>query len=239
MPSFAIISEGMTDFVVIENILGGYFSTSDEEVVANPVDLSIDATSMGRGPPPGGWTLVLRALRQGKHREALQNNDYVIVHIDTDVAEEPGYDVPRRDADGQVLSPEELIEKVQCRLIAEMGPESHALCAKQIIFAIAVDSIECWLLPLLYEGEAAKKAKIAGCLEAAERKLRRMNRPLLSTATGKSVASYDGESRDYTKHRKLMEHRDENPSLGVFVKNLEVLSGHLGGKQSGDDFADE
>jgi hypothetical protein len=216
MPSFAIISEGITDFKILENILEGYFSENEEEVFVNEVPLSDDATSRGSALPPGGWTLVMRALRQGRHREALQNNDYVVVHIDTDVAEEAGYDVSRRDARGQVLSPEELIEKVRFRLIAEMGSESHAQCASRIIFAIAVDSIECWLLPLLYDGEAAKKAKITGCLNAADRKLERMNRPLLN----KDPTNYERESRLYAKYRELMAHRGENPSLDVFVTNL-------------------
>lgn len=225
MPNFAIISEGITDFVVLENILCGYFSKCDEEIVANPVDLSIDATSRGSAPPPGGWTLVMRALRQGKHREALQNNDYVIIHIDTDRSEDAGYDVSPRDADGQVLSPEELVQKVQRRLIAEMGPESHAQYAAQIIFAIAVDSIECWLLPLLYPGEAAKKAKITGCLQAADRKLERIDRDFLSPKPNhKDVASYERESRAYAKRRNLMDHCGENPSLEIFVKNLAAVT---------------
>jgi hypothetical protein len=207
---------------VLENILRGYFSAEDETVV-NHVQPPRDAPSKGRVPAPGGWTLVLRSLRAGDHRKALQLNDYVVVHIDTDVCEEPGYDVSRRAADGRPLLPEEIIEEVAKKLVEAMGADFFARNAARIVFAIAVDAIECWLLPLLYDGEAAKKAKTAGCLEAADGKLRRLDQPPLSTAGGKNLARYETVSRAYIKRRKLMEHRGENPSLDVFVKNLDAL----------------
>ena len=188
MPSFAIIAEGVTDQAVIENILRGYFA-ADDELVVNHVQPPRDATPKGGNPAPGGWTLVFRSLRAGDHRKALQLNDYVIIHLDTDVSEEPGYEVSPRAADGRALPPDELIEQVKIKLVAAMGPEFYARHAARIVFAVAVDAIECWLLPLLYDGEAAKKAKITGCLEAADRKLRRLNQPTLSTAGSKSLAS--------------------------------------------------
>jgi hypothetical protein len=69
--------------------------------------------------------------------------------------------------------------------------------------------------------EAPSKGRVPA--PAADDKLRRLNRPLLSTAGHKSLASYEAASRDYAKHRKLMACRSENPSLDVFVKNLEAL----------------
>jgi hypothetical protein len=223
VPSFAIIAEGVTDQAVLENILLGYFGDDEDEPVVRYVQPPRVATVKGRDPGQGGWTLVLRSLREGDHRKALQLNDYVVVHLDTDVCEEPGYDVSRRAADGRVLGPEELVEQVRLRLMTEMG---RAFCDQhgvRIVFAIAVDAIECWLLPLLYDGEPAKKAKVAGCLAAADWKLQRLKRPPLSMAGGKSLASYDGASRDYRKRRTLLDHRGQNPSLDVFVKNLEAL----------------
>ena len=163
-----------------------------------------------------------RSLAAGDHREALQFNDYLVVHIDTDVAEEAGYDVSRRAKDGRTLSPEELIEQVQSKLVAAMDREFYEGNAARIVFAIAVDSIECWLLPLLYDSEPKKKAKTTGCLEAADLKLRRLGRPTLSKAGGKDPASYESASREYEKRRTLKKRCGENPSLDVFVKRLEA-----------------
>lgn len=221
MPSFAVIAEGATDQAVLENILCGFFGADGEEPVVNPVQPRREMK--GRVPAPGGWTLVFRSLRAGDHRKALQVNDYVVVHIDTDVCDEPGFDVPRHGPKG-ALRPEELIEAVKAKLVAAMDPAFYAEHAARIVFAIAVDSIECWLLPLVYEGEAAKKRKTTGCLEAADRKLRRLGRPPLSNAGSKSPVSYDKASRDYATRRTLMEHRAENPSLAVFVERLEGLT---------------
>lgn len=223
MPSFAIIAEGVTDQAVLENIVLGHFDSEEDEPVVTYVQPPRDARPKAGSPAPGGWTLVFRSLQLGDHRKALQLNDYVIIHLDTDVSEEKGYDVSRRDAAGQPLTPEALIAQVRLRLVQAMGPELCEQYGRRIVLAIAVDSIECWLLPLLYDDEAAKKAKTTGCLEAADRKLRRLNRPPLCNAGSKSLASYERVSRDYAKYRELMKHRGENPSLDVFVRNLEAL----------------
>jgi hypothetical protein len=223
VPSFAIIAEGVTDQAVLENVVLGFFGDEDDEPVVRHVQPPREVTPKGV-PAPGGWTLVLRSLRQGDHRKALQLNDYVIVHIDTDVCEEPGYGVSRRAADGRALGPEELVEQVRRRLLTEMGAAFYDEHGARIIFAIAVDAIECWLLPLLYDGEPAKKAKVTGCLDAADWKLRRQKRPPLSTADSKSLPSYEAASRPYLKRRTLMDHRGENVSLDLFVRNLEALS---------------
>src|SRR5262249_54304232 len=157
-------AEGVTDQAVVENILHGFFG-GDDDLVVNHVQPPRDATPKGV-PAPGGWTLVFRSLKAGDHKKALQLNDFVVVHIDTDVSEDPGFDVSHRAEDGRALRPEELIEQVKARLVAAMDAEFYARHAARFVFAIAVDAIECWLLPLLYEDEAAKKAKVTGCLEA-------------------------------------------------------------------------
>jgi hypothetical protein len=103
MPTFGIIAEGLTDQYVIENILRGFFGGSGDDLVVNYVRPPLDATGRAEGAgktgdkPPAGWTLVFKALRDGEHKKALQFNDHVIVQIDTDVCEEKGFDVPRRE----------------------------------------------------------------------------------------------------------------------------------------------
>jgi hypothetical protein len=233
MPSFAVIAEGVTDQIVLENVLRGYFH-GDDDLVVNHLQPPRRAMQKGGQPAPGGWTLVFRSLKAGDHRKALQVHDYVIVQIDTDRSEDPGFDVPHRAPDGRALSPEELVEQVRRRLIVAMAPEFYARHAARILFAIAVDEIECWLLPLLYDNEPAKRSKTTGCLDAADWKLRRLARPPLSTAGSKSPASYEKLSRDYAKHRKLMQHCDENPSLALFVKSLAALGAGSGGDTGGN-----
>ncbi|MFS8066703.1 MAG: hypothetical protein ACMG6S_10060 [Byssovorax sp.] len=93
MATFAIIAEGITDQRVIDSILLGCLGEEDDEPVVTYEQPPLDRTGLSvksPKPEPGGWTLVLQYLRDGKHLDALQFNDYLVVHIDTDVCEEPG-----------------------------------------------------------------------------------------------------------------------------------------------------
>jgi hypothetical protein len=122
MPTFGIIGEGITDQIVIEQVVLGCFDDADAEPVLNYVQPLLDRTGQSSAPEPGGWTLVLRYLQLGKHREALQFNDYLIMHIDTDTCDEKGYDIPRTE-EGRVLAPEELAGRVVEKLRGLIGAD--------------------------------------------------------------------------------------------------------------------
>ena len=161
MLTFGIIAEGPTDQTVIENILLGYFEHQDDKPTINHVQPPRPLTET-----PAGWGHVFESLKQKHHEEALQFNDYLVIHIDTDVQEEPGFDVPRRDG-GKELSVSDRVDRVIARLKQHMDGGFYQANAHRILFAIAVDTIECWLLPLLYGDK--KAAKTTGCLESANR----------------------------------------------------------------------
>jgi hypothetical protein len=156
---FGVIAEGPSDQLVIENILLGYFQDEEEEPVINPVQPP-PATS-GSPPPPGGWTLVFRCLERGDPQQALQFNDYLVIHIDTDVQEEPGFDVPRREGGSELSNPDR-VHRVIARLGTDIDAAFYHANAHRILFAVAVDTIECWLLPLLYNNNKAEKTT-GGC----------------------------------------------------------------------------
>lgn len=220
MPTFGIIAEGISDQRVIQNILKGCFGPdiddSDVRFVQPPLDES------GAAYAPGGWTLVFAALRQGKHEEALQFNDYVIVHIDTDRAEDKGYDVPYREGERE-LGAEELIQRVRQRLLREVDGAFFAKYQDRLIFAVAVHATECWLLPLLFGNQDAKASKTTGCLDAVNRERIRKNLKPLSDGDNKQLRIYEEASREYKKPRILTACKDKNPSLKVFVDALNAL----------------
>jgi len=221
---FGVISEGPSDQPVIENILLGYFQNEAEEPVINPVQPP-PRTSVSPSPP-GGWTRVFDSLKRGEPEKALQFNDYLVIHIDTDVQEEPGFDVPRREG-GSELSIPDRINRVIDRLRIDIDAAFYQANAHRILFAVAVDTIECWLLPLLYDNN--KAAKTTGCLQAANAELRTTKRKGLSAGETKFHPAYDQASRDYTKRKKLMEQHDKNPSLRLFIKQLDALQSRLTG----------
>jgi hypothetical protein len=220
--TFGIIAEGITDQIVIESILRGYLGDQDDELVVNPVQPPLDATAQGGGPPPAGWTLVFRSLRDGEHRKALQFNDYIIVHIDTDVCDDKGFDVPKNNQAGP-LPVEALVERVTARLKKAMGDDFCVAHGHRVIFAIAVHQIECWLLPLFFENEDRKAEKIAGCLSAVDEQRRRQNKLLFTRGGGKEPRVYREVARDYARRKILMKHYHRNPSLKVFIEGLDAM----------------
>jgi hypothetical protein len=224
--TFGVIAEGLTDQLVIRNILLGFFQ--DEEPVINPVQ-PLPATS-DLPDPPGGWTRVFRSLKQGDPQKALQFNDYLVIQIDTDKQEELGFDVPRREGKSELSIPDQ-IARVTDRLRKDIDAAFYSAYRERILFAVAVDTIECWLLPLLYNDKKAEKTK--GCLKAANAAIRKSDRKegLSAGDTKKFPDAYDLASRGYRKRKQLMEHSDRNPSLELFIQQLDALQSRLTANQ--------
>ena len=148
MVSFALITEGLTDQIVIEYILSGYFNSKN--IVINPLQPERDKDNENKSSY-AGWTLVFDYFKTKlfDFKGAFQFNDYIISQIDTDVSEEKGFDISKRDENGNELTPDELIIKVKHKLIKLIGEEFYQKYSEKIIFAISVHSIECWFLPNL------------------------------------------------------------------------------------------
>ncbi|ETR68402.1 MAG: hypothetical protein OMM_10566 [Candidatus Magnetoglobus multicellularis str. Araruama] len=114
MISFGFITEGVTDQIIIENILNGFFDSDDIDIYElQPLR---DETDKNRVETYGGWTLVFEYCKSTKFREALTFFDYIIIQIDTDVSEETHYQISKRDHEGKELKPVDLIEKVKINL---------------------------------------------------------------------------------------------------------------------------
>lgn len=219
-----IVAEGKTDQVVIEHIIDGALADLGETFV----DL-VQPPVAGGGPEDfGNWEHVFRWLASERCRKALQLYDMLIVQIDTDVCERPGFDVSRREQ-ARELEPRELIERVAERLQLQLGAELLAAYEHKIVFAIAVDELECWLLPLLFPDGQAKAAKTTGCFAVAMEELRRQNQPGLLGAKNatKDRARYAAISRPLRKPRQLGLARERQMSLDAFVTTLMAKAASL------------
>lgn len=215
---FAIVAEGYTDQLVIQQILLGLFEQADDEPFITFEQPLLDQTSRHRTPEPGGWDQVLKYLQLGKYRQALQFNRYLVIHIDTDVSEE--YGVPKQ-RDGKELEPIELVAATIDRLCSFIDSSILDQHGDRLLFAIAVHSTECWLLPLAIDrSQPQKRAKTVGCLATLDDELRKSNRPLLSTADSKNPDAYRAIVRDYRKRKVIDEGSKANPSLGAFVAEV-------------------
>lgn len=215
MTTFGLIAEGITDQIVIDNILAGYFNNQDIDV--NFIQPLRDETDENKAENYGGWSQVIEYCQSAKFRKAFQLNKYIIIQIDTDVSQDWNrpYTVSHRDENG-TLTPEKLIEKVIEMFVGLIGEDFYGQYQDRIIFAISVHSIECWLLPLYYSKD--KKAKITGCLEALNREVAKKEN---FTIDAKKPKYYRKISRQYIKHKKLMQHYESDPSLKRFIEFIE------------------
>jgi len=204
--TFAGIVEGVTDKRVITNILAGYFNNPDIKVTwLQPRD----PISNTQDPPPAGWTRVLKYCKTKQFKDSFQENEYVIIHIDTDVSPEKIFDVPHHDENGKMLTTEHLIANVVNKFRLLIGEDFYDQYADKIIFAIAVHSIECWLLPLCLP---AKKAETDDCMNILKRDLPNFK--------PKDHKYYQRISMEYANTKSLLKLYPENSSLKIFIDNL-------------------
>lgn len=218
---FAIVAEGITDQLVLKNVLLGFFDQQEPEPSFAFVQPLLDETGRAGLPrAPGGWTLVLKYLDEGRYKEALQFNKYLVIQIDTDVCEDYGVS---RLIDGKPRSPGEMIEAIRAVLLSHIDNEFIEAEGHRLLLAIGLDEIECWMLPLVFErSEDGKLRKVTGCLEAINHKLKRLDQrdTVLSNHQGKRAAEYDRLSRRYRKHNILIEAAGFNQSFEFFLEQL-------------------
>jgi hypothetical protein len=204
--SFGVVTEGRTDQAVIRAILAGYFG-----------DDNIRVTSLNPGDKDklGGWGQVFQYCNSPDFQEAFESKDYVIIHIDTDIS--PQYKIAQIDQDGNSLSPNQLIEKVKNKFKSLLDPEFYQRYGERIIFAIAVHSIECWLLPLYCE--EAEKSEIDNCFARLEKTI--IEKSILTRFVKKSKC-YQRIALPYATKETLLENYSLNPSFKIFIEELQA-----------------
>ncbi|MEG4007946.1 phage tail protein [Microcoleus sp. Pol11C1] len=222
MISFGLVTEGLTDQIVIENILAGYFNSPDLDIRQLQPERDKDNENKSTY---GGWTLVFDYCTSIDFKQAFQFIDYIIIQIDTDVSEL--YNIPKQDENGE-LTPEELIEKVIEKFRCAIGDDFYSEYQQKIIFAISVHSIECWLLPLYYTD--SRKAKITNCLDTLNRELAKKHNFTID-AKAKNPEYYRIISKPYRKHKVLMKHYAENPSLKNFIEEIKSRDIKIGDEE--------
>jgi hypothetical protein len=212
-PTFGIIAEGPSDHMVLQLVLAGYFHDSD--IDPNPLQPLRDAT--GTFEEKGGWHQVLEYCSSEKFRAAFNDNDYVIIQIDTDVSEEhPAYGVPHRSSAGRLYLCDELTDLVYTTLINKIGRDFYDAHRDRIIFAVCVHSLECWLLPLWCSD--ARRGRIQNCLKCLNEQLNKKEGFVIDA---KDTRYYRVAAKRYANERTLRQHWENNPSLKIFIQHLE------------------
>ncbi|ELV8648765.1 hypothetical protein QNE85_004093, partial [Vibrio fluvialis] len=136
MPKFGLVGEGRTDHAVLHNILLAYFDglKGGEIGRAQPSDRS-DRNEGSQG----NWLEVLKYLESSRFIEDLEAFDYLIVQIDTDIADEKHAAFTVRDEEGNKLSDVDIVNNVVSKLVEKINSIGTAYfdsIKDQIIFAV-------------------------------------------------------------------------------------------------------
>ena len=124
------------------------------------------------------------------------------------------YHVSPRDKEGKELSPEELIARVKSAIVSWIGSDFYQQFQSHMLFAIAVHSIECWLLPLYFTDKKREKTK--NCLDTLNQALKKQG----FTIDRKAPEYYRKIAEPYSKKKTLMQLQSRNPSLSVLIGEL-------------------
>ena len=216
MKQFGLIGEGITDQIIIENILYAYFS--DPDLIVNPLQPLRDATNDAIATNYGNWYKVLEYCGSTVFQESFQNLDYVVVQIDSDVFLSGEVPENYRNIISSADNCETIIEKIKELLIQSIGDFYH-LNKEKIIFAISVHAIECWLLPIYYATEKAKAKKVTGCMDMLNRILQQQEGFYIDA---KNPKYYQNIAKRILKMKKkeFDSYATLNPSLSIFVSSM-------------------
>ncbi|MFN3877023.1 MAG: hypothetical protein ACK4MH_01460 [Brevundimonas sp.] len=211
MTTFALITEGITDQVVLERLIDDICASKfDDDIEFVPIQPERDATD-AYSAPHGGWALVLEACEL-RAAEALEYNNYLIVQIDTDLGDDKGYGLGLSDG-GIAKSVSVLISDAKNLLASRIGKDVYDENSHRICFAICIHSIESWLLIL------------AADLDHVHTGEARLSRYLKKIDFGGLRKTYEGygEVCDLVKSKRVKEFVGSPTSLGQFLDSLSVL----------------
>ena len=203
---FSIISEGVTDQVVLENILFGW--TGNKNLSVTRLQPKQDE--------PGNWDKVFKYCQSEDFKGAFAFTDFLIIQIDTDfmgggtVPEE--YFINVKD-----LSVEDKIIAFRSKFIELIGKGFYNEYKTQIIFAISVEEIECWFLPIYFPTKKTKAAKIVNCIGTLNPELQKKEG---FTISSKDYAYYEKIAKHFRKKKDIQKYAPLNESFSIFIREL-------------------
>jgi hypothetical protein len=154
MATFALISEGITDQIILQRMIELYVDEHfSGEVFVNPLQPIRDTTD-ANSAPHGGWEKVFEYCRLKAH-DAFEANDYLVIQIDTDVADHENFGVPLTIG-GVDRSFNDVVSDTIAVLKLQLGRACVRDFGDRIFFAVSFHSMESWLLLCLYDVDRPK-----------------------------------------------------------------------------------
>jgi len=221
--TIGLIGEGITDHILIKYIISGLFK--GEEPLITELQPRIDPKDTSRTINSGNWDQVFKYCASKDFQDAFESNPslHVIIQMDSDVFRSgevsEKYRFPFNKADGTKLTTDEIIEELKELIILEIGQDFYDKVKSRIIFAIAVDAIECWLLPFYCRGNS--RSKEVNCLNTLNNVIK-SNPKIGFTIHKKEVGYYYRLAKPLSKFKELKRSYSFNRSLEVFCNAVDV-----------------
>jgi|GEM_PF-1029063 len=216
--SFALVTEGVSDHAVIERLIHTTLAKNlENQIYINRFHPKPDETDNAWYGPKGGWERVFEFCScQNSLNKAMAYNRYLVIQMDTDTGGHQNFGIQLTDSNGEI--PEaQIISEVTSLIISKFPDGFYNQYQDQIIFAISIHSIECWILPF-YEPTPKKQPQINTCA-------RRLAH-LLTKENISSVKRYKEYSIICKKIRRLKDIEDKKSqslSLTIFIEALQRL----------------
>ena len=204
--SFGIVSEGESDQIILKGIIMGWTGNKD---------ISVSFLQPRKGES-GGWTKVFQYCESIEFRQALTIHDFIVIQIDTDfmsgdsVGEK--YKIDLKDLDVK-----ETVEAFQGKIVELIGEDFYEEYSDRIIFAIAVNEIECWLLPVYFSDKKAKKH--VNCIDTLNTVLPQKEGFYIDA---KDDIYYRKLAKNFRKKKDIEKYAKQQESFGLFLENLQV-----------------
>lgn len=220
MKRIGLVAEGHTDHIVLQSVLTGYFG-KDVSAFVTPLQPALDQTdqfSLG-----GGWNNVFAYCKSVRLAQAFEALDYIIIQVDADVCEQVNFGVGKTHPDGRLKSVEELIidiiAKFQEQIRHSLGDAMFEQIEDKLIYAISVNEIECWLLPLYAN---RKKSAINNCTYILNQEISERFNAFIDKHNKSGLSNlYWKVCRPYIKSKEFLKYYPENPSLKYFIEMLD------------------
>lgn len=216
-----LLAEGAVDINIIKNLLLVYFGEPEPLINPKP-EVDNDGKQIGKD---GGWQNVLKYCSSIYIGEALKENDYLIIHIDTDQSDDSRFGVAHVHQDGTKKSSEELYQDIVHKLSGLIQDDIKNEYGHRILYAISIHSIECWLLPLLYTDQTREQTD--NCLEVINDILPTIGIRIISKRSkNKPLAreSYDAILDRINGKSDIEEIAQHNVGFQKFVESLQAIT---------------
>jgi len=172
MKTIGLICEGVSEINIMARIISKYLG---DDVVVHPIEPEVKVENgflVQSGY--GGWQQVLNHCNDETIERILSFNDYLVIQIDTDTCYQIDYGVnPLDEKTGKPKTEDILYEDIKERLLLNVSKELQERYSGRLIFAICINEIECWLLPIYYTNNT--KCKTNNCIYTLNQVLQKKN----------------------------------------------------------------